>query len=93
MTEGKQIYYHRIRVHIKNTTLKFKELAVKSGAYEDGDSIITGPMDETIFARNLIEESLVFLNGHGVSVTEEMKNKLLNYFGVAEFGGSYRNAP
>ena len=54
MSQGKQMYYHYLRENIRNMNPKFKELAVKAGAYEDGNTVLTGPMDVAKFAE-LIE--------------------------------------
>lgn len=62
MSQGKQIYYHNLRENIRNMNPRFKELAIQAGAYEDGGTILTGPMDVAKFAELIIRESGVALN-------------------------------
>ena len=56
MTQGKQIYYHHIRENIRKMDPKLKELAIRAGAYEDGGTLLTGPMDPAVFAELIILE-------------------------------------
>ena len=56
MTLGKQIYYHNLRENIKNMHPKFKELAVQAGAYPEGNTVLTGPMDVAKFAELIVTE-------------------------------------
>lgn len=35
---------------------KFKELALQAGAYKDGDTLLTGPMDVGGFAEAIVKE-------------------------------------
>ena len=56
MSQGKQIYYHNLRENIRNMNPKFKELAIKAGAYEDNGTILTGPMDTAKFAELIVAE-------------------------------------
>ena len=56
MTEGKQIYYHRLRENSRKMCPRFKELAVEAGAYEDDGAILHGPMDVAKFALLIVEE-------------------------------------
>lgn len=56
MTEGKQIYYHRLRENSRKMHPRLKELAVEAGAYEDGGAILHGPMDIAKFAELIVKE-------------------------------------
>ena len=56
MTEGKQIYYHTLRENIRKMNPKFKEIAIQAGAYPDGDTVLTGPMDIAKFAELIVRE-------------------------------------
>ena len=56
MSEGKQIYYHNLRENLRKMNPRFKELAIQAGAYEDGDSILTGPMDVAKFAELIVRK-------------------------------------
>lgn len=56
MSQGKQIYYNNLRENLRNMHPKFKELAVKAGAYVDGDTLLTDPMDDAKFAELIVEE-------------------------------------
>ena len=59
MSQGKQIYYHNLRENIRNMNPKFKELAVRAGAYEDNGTILTGPMDVAKFAELIVRECMI----------------------------------
>ena len=56
MSEGKQIYYHNLRENLRKMNPRFKELAIQAGAYQDGDTILTGPMDVAKFAELIVRE-------------------------------------
>ena len=56
MSEGKQIYYHNLRENLRKMNPRFKELAIQAGAYVDGDTILTGPMDVAKFAELIVRE-------------------------------------
>ena len=58
MSQGKQIYYHNLRENIRNMNPQFKELAIQAGAYLDGDTVLTGPMDVAKFAELIVKETL-----------------------------------
>lgn len=66
MSQGKQMYYHNLRENIRNMNHRLKELAVVAGAYEDGGTILTGPMDTAKFAELIIKEcaEVAGCNGH-----------------------------
>ena len=63
MSQGKQMYYHYLRENIRNMNPKFKELAVKAGAYEDGNTVLTGPMDVAKFAELIVKECASIVEG------------------------------
>ena len=58
MSQGKQMYYHYLRENIRNMHPKFKALAIQAGAYEDGGTILTGPMDVAKFAELIVRECM-----------------------------------
>lgn len=61
MSMGKQIYYHHIRENLKKMNPLLKDLAVQAGAVRDNDTVITSSMDDSIFARLIIEHILLKL--------------------------------
>lgn len=62
MSQGKQIYYNKLRENVRNMNPRLKELAIEAGAYVDGNNILTGPMDDAKFAELIIEECCRALN-------------------------------
>ena len=62
MTEGKQIYYHRLRENSRKMNPRLKELAVEAGAYLDNGAILHGPMDVAKFTELIIKDCGVALN-------------------------------
>ena len=56
MTEGKQIYYHRLRENSRKMNPRLKELAVEAGAYLDNGAILHGPMVVAKFAELIVQE-------------------------------------
>ena len=62
MSQGKQIYYHILRENIRKMHPRFKELAIQAGAYEDGGTILTGPMDTAKFAQLIVRECQIALS-------------------------------
>ena len=56
MSQGKQMYYHHLRENIRNMHPRLKELAIQAGAYEDGGTILTGPMDTAKYAELIVRE-------------------------------------
>ena len=56
MSQAKQIYYHHLRERIRKMHPRFKQLAVEAGAYEDGDTVLVGPMDTARFAELIVRE-------------------------------------
>ena len=83
MTEGKQIYYHNLRENLRKMNPRFKELAIQAGAYEDGDSILTGPMDVAKFAELIVKETLQVARA-GIEFGNGMEDAVYKYFGVEE---------
>ena len=79
MTEGKQIYYHRLRENIKNMNPRFKELAVEAGAYKDGVTILTGPMDTAKFAELIVRTCAGIAHG-----SDTPSKDIKDYFGLEE---------
>ena len=82
MSQGKQMYYHYLRENIRNMHPKFKELAIQAGAYEDGNSILTGPMDVAKFAELIVRDcrGMFVVN----SPSWNLLNEKLEHFGVEE---------
>ena len=81
MSEAKQIYYHRLRERIKNMHPRFKELAIQAGAYPDGDTVLTGPMDVARFAELIVRECANVAADHdALDIYEEIRE----HFGVEE---------
>ena len=76
MSQGKQMYYHYLRENIRNMNPKFKELAVKAGAYEDGNTVLTGPMDVAKFAELIVRECVWIVDNEGTS------DEIFEHFGV-----------
>lgn len=66
MSQGKQIYYNNLRENIRNMHPRFKELAVQAGAYEDGGTILTGPMDTAKFAELIVRECAAVCDLYGM---------------------------
>ena len=83
MSQGKQIYYHNLRENIKNMSPRFKELAVEAGAYKDGNTILTGPMDVAKFAELIVKETLQVARA-GIEYGDGMEDAVYKYFGVEE---------
>ena len=81
MSQGKQMYYHYLRENIRNMHPKFKELAIQAGAYEDGGTILTGPMDVAKFAELIVKECVGTLYQHGWT---DAANDMKEHFGVEE---------
>ena len=81
MTEGKQIYYHRLRENSRKMNPRFKELAVEAGAYLDDGAILHGPMDVAKFAELIVKECMsnLHLNGYDDAMVQIQK-----HFGVEE---------
>ena len=85
MSQGKQIYYHILRENIRKMHPRLKELAIQAGAYEDGGTILTGPMDTAKFAELIVRECARVAdqwvddedNGHNL-----VSDKLKQHFGV-----------
>lgn len=90
MSQGKQMYYHYLRENIRNMNPKFKELAVRAGAYEDNGTILTGPMDVAKFAELIVKEcKSVILDmideGQGEFDTlDQALTEINEHFGVEE---------
>lgn len=82
MSEGKQIYYHNLRENLRKMNPRFKELAIQAGAYEDGNSILTGPMDVAKFAELIVRDcrDMFVVN----SPSWNLLNEKLEHFGVEE---------
>lgn len=78
MSEGKQIYYHNLRENLRKMNPRLKELAVQAGAYEDGDSILTGPMDVAKFAKLIVSECAE------ICLEANDHKNILRHFGVEE---------
>ena len=90
MSEGKQIYYHNLRENLRKMNPRFKELAIQAGAYEDGDTILTGPMDVAKFAELIVRECCDILQnedirygGYGYN-QGFLHKKIKEHFGVEE---------
>ena len=83
MTEGKQIYYHTLRENIRKMNPKFKELAVQAGAYPDGDTVLTGPMDIAKFAELIVRECVNVLHDNELW-NRHISHALKEHFGVEE---------
>ena len=84
MTEGKQIYYHRLRENSRKMHPRFKELAVQAGAYEDGGAILHGPMDVAKFAELIVKEMLQTCEDHPAWTGRMIGEKIKEHFGVEE---------
>ena len=83
MSQGKQMYYHYLRENIRNMNPKFKELAVKAGAYEDGNTVLTGPMDVAKFAELIVRECIeTMYNTEQITVAQFVDATLKQHFGV-----------
>ena len=83
MSEGKQIYYHNLRENLRKMNPRFKELAIQAGAYEDGDTILTGPMDVAKFAELIVKETLQVARA-GIEFGDGMEDAVYKYFGIEE---------
>lgn len=59
MSEDRQVYYHNLRENAKRMSPKLKELAIRAGAYQDNDGLLTGPMDVHKFADYILSECLL----------------------------------
>ena len=75
MSMAKQIYYNNLRQNIKNMTPKLQQLAVESGAYIDGDTLICSAMDPSTFARLIIDQC--------ISIVEQAAEQDPALYGVA----------
>lgn len=82
MSQGKQMYYHYMRENIRNMHPRLKELAVQAGAYEDGGTLLTGPMDPAKFAELIVKECIDALDEADGSVHHS--ECLLEHFGVEQ---------
>ena len=84
MSQGKQMYYHYLRENIRNMNPKFKELAVRAGAYEDNGTILTGPMDVAKFAELIVRECISKVNEWEQDSRNHISYMLGEYFGIEE---------
>ena len=84
MTEGKQIYYHRLRENSRKMNPRFKELAVEAGAYEDDGAILHGPMDVAKFAELIVKEMLQTCEDHPAWTGRMIGEHIKQHFGVEE---------
>lgn len=82
MSQAKQIYYHNLRENIRNMNPKFKELAVQAGAYEDGGTVLTGPMDVAKFAELIVRECYRVVASNPNIGTSLAGKRMLEQFGV-----------
>ena len=85
MSMGKQIYYHHLRERIRKMHPRFKQLAVEAGAYEDGDTVLVGPMDTARFAELIVRECLTVINqsnGVGDDDVIRISRDVKQHFGV-----------
>jgi hypothetical protein len=84
MTEGKQIYYHRLRENSRKMNPRFKELAVEAGAYLDNGAILHGPMDVAKFAELIVKEMLQTCEDHPAWTGRMISEQIKQHFGVEE---------
>ena len=77
------IYYKILRDRVRTMNPRLKELAVQAGAYEDGDTILTGPMDVAKFAELIIKETLQVARA-GIEYGDGMETAVYTYFGIKE---------
>ena len=83
MTEGKQIYYHRLRENSRKMHPRLKELAVEAGAYKDNGTILHGPMDVTKYAELIVKECADIADEYdGVGST--IVSRIKKHFGLKE---------
>ena len=85
MSQGKQIYYHNLRENIRNMNPRFKELAVQAGAYEDGGTVLTGPMDIAKFAELIVAECADIARDHLLDKADRsflIHKQIKQHFGV-----------
>lgn len=85
MSQGKQIYYHHLRENIRKMHPRLKELAIQAGAYEDGGTILTGPMDTAKFAELIVRECIeTIYNTEQMNVAKFVALTLQEHFGLEE---------
>ena len=84
MSQGKQIYYNNLRKNINNMHPRLKELAVKAGAYVDGNNLLTGPMDDAKFAELIVRECADTVLGFHNQFGDSAHNEIREHFGVEQ---------
>ena len=84
MSQGKQMYYHYLRESIRNMHPRFKELAIQAGAYEDGGTILTGPMDVAKFAELIVRECMRVVEDYYMDPCSYADEAIKEHFGVEE---------
>ena len=82
MSQAKQIYYHHLRERIRKMHPRFKQLAVEAGAYEDGDTVLVGPMDTARFAELIVQECAKIADNPSQGAFTSIGNDIRKHFGV-----------